>query len=146
MRSIRILSLSVLTAGLAGAMLLGAPPAMARVFVGIGVGVPLYAPYPPPVYYAPPPVYYAPPPVYAAPPPAYYAPPPPSYGAPPPGYSGPPPGYTAPPPTASGPPPGPAPASANCRDYQSQTVIAGQTQQIHGTACQQPDGTWRIMN
>ena len=42
----------------------------ARVFIGIGLGVPFYAPYypPPPPYYYPPPVVYAPPPVaYGAP-------------------------------------------------------------------------------
>ena len=58
-------ALGIAVAGLAST------PAAARVFFGVGVGVPLYAPYyPPPVVYAPPPVYYAPPP------PAYYAPPP----------------------------------------------------------------------
>jgi hypothetical protein len=49
-------------------------PANARVFFGIGVPLPYYAPgyYPPPVYYPPPPVYYAPPPpvVYTPPQPA----------------------------------------------------------------------------
>jgi hypothetical protein len=41
-------------------------PALARVFVGVGVG-----PYWGPAYYPPPPVYYAPPPVVYAPPPVY---------------------------------------------------------------------------
>ncbi len=59
-----------------------APPAAARVHVGIGFGVPLF--YPPPVVYAPSPYYYyPPPPVVYSPPPAYY-PPPPGYGYPPP--------------------------------------------------------------
>ena len=54
--------------GIAG-LGLTSTPSDARVFVGFGVGVPLYAPvYPPPVVYAPPPVYYAPPPVVYAPP------------------------------------------------------------------------------
>ncbi|HUH83188.1 MAG TPA: hypothetical protein VLX85_01185, partial [Stellaceae bacterium] len=44
----------------------GTSAAQARVFVGIGVGVPFY-PYYPPAYYYPPPVVYVPPPVYAAP-------------------------------------------------------------------------------
>jgi len=50
---------------------LASVPAQARVFVGLGFGVPFYGPgyYPPPVYYPPPPVYYAPPP------PVYYVPP-----------------------------------------------------------------------
>jgi hypothetical protein len=142
MRSIRIMSLSALVAGLACVALLSAPPAAARVFVGVGIGVPLYAPYPPPVYY-PPPAYYAPPPpvYYTPPPPAYMTPPPQTYAPPP--LGAPPPGY-APPPGA--PPPGAGPASANCREYSSRTTIAGQDQEIHGTACQQPDGTWKIMN
>lgn len=58
----------------AAGMALTPSPAAARVSVGIGFGVPLFAPaYPAPVY-AYPPGYYAP---YYAPPPAYAAPPPP---------------------------------------------------------------------
>jgi hypothetical protein len=101
-----------------------ASAADARGFVGIGIGIPLY--YPPPVIYAPPPAYYAPPPpvVYAPPAPAYYAPPAPAY------YS----------------PPAAAPASGQqCREYQSTAVIDGQPQPTVGTACLQPDGTWRIV-
>ena len=64
-------ALGIAVAGIASA------PAAARVFFGVGVGVPLYAPYypPPPVVYAPPPVYYAPPPVVYAPPPVAVTPP-----------------------------------------------------------------------
>jgi hypothetical protein len=85
------------------------------------------------------------------PPPAAYAPPPPGYAPPPPpGYAPPPPpGYAPPPPPPAGyapPAPPPGASTANCRPYESQTVIGGQPQTIHGTACQQPDGTWRIMN
>ena len=89
----------------------------------------VYAP-PPPVYYAPGPVYYA------APPPAYYAPPPSAYPPPPP------------------PPPVPAPAAAategystaaTCREYSGTIVVDGQEQRSYGTACLQPDGTWRIV-
>ncbi|MEI7711658.1 MAG: hypothetical protein WCI94_09510 [Rhodospirillales bacterium] len=47
-------------------------PAQARVFVGIGVPLPFYAP---PMYYPPPPVYYPPPQYYAPPPPVMYTPP-----------------------------------------------------------------------
>jgi hypothetical protein len=93
-----------------------ATAADARGFVGIGIGIPLY--YPPPVIYAPPPAYYVPPPpvVYAPPPaPAYYA------------------------------PPAAAPAGQQCREYQSTAVINGQPQPTVGTACLQPDGTWRIV-
>jgi hypothetical protein len=67
-RSALVLGTCVAALALTGA-------AQARVFVGVGIGVPVvpYA-YPAPVY-APPPVYYGPPPGYYAPPPAYYAPP-----------------------------------------------------------------------
>jgi hypothetical protein len=74
--------------GLCAAALLLPGAAQARVYVGVGVGIPpVYAP--PPVYYAPPPVYYGPPPpvAYAPPPPVAYAPPP-SYAPTPPGYGG----------------------------------------------------------
>jgi hypothetical protein len=68
-------ALGIALAGILSAGILSSP-ADSRVFFGVGVGVPLYAPiYPPPVYYAPPPVYYAPPPVYYAPPPVAVAPP-----------------------------------------------------------------------
>jgi len=33
-----------------------------------------------------------------------------------------------------------------CREYQSTIYIGGRPQQSHGTACRQPDGTWRIVN
>jgi hypothetical protein len=59
-------------AGLAAIIGLGAQAAQARVFFGVGIGVPYYP------YYAPPPAYYAPP-VYYAPPPVYYPPPAPAY-------------------------------------------------------------------
>jgi hypothetical protein len=50
-----------------GAVMVAAQPAHARVVVGVGIGLPIYAP--PPVVYAPPPVYYTAPPVAYAPPP-----------------------------------------------------------------------------
>jgi len=71
--------------------------------------------------FGPPPVVYAPPPVYYAPPPVVYAP--------------------APAPAAYA----PAPATQNCREYQTTIQVNGQPQQSYGTACQQPDGTWRIV-
>lgn len=102
----------VLAAGLA----VTAPPAAARVFVGLGIGVPGPYYYPPPVVYAPPPVVYAPPPVvYAAPPPVVT-----SQAAP--------------------------AAGQTCREYHGQTTIDGRRQPTRGTACLQPDGTWRIIN
>jgi surface antigen len=33
-----------------------------------------------------------------------------------------------------------------CRDYQANAAINGQWQQVHGTACLQPDGSWQIVN
>ena len=93
-------------------------PAQARGFVAIGIGVPL----------VPGPAYYYPPPVVAYPPPA------PIYYAPPPAYA--PPAYAAP----------PAAPQGECREYTSTTTIAGQPQNVVGTACRQPDGTWRIVN
>ncbi len=35
---------------------------------------------------------------------------------------------------------------AYCREFQSQIVVGGQTQNAYGTACQQPDGSWRIVD
>jgi hypothetical protein len=98
----------------------GAPVAMARVVVGGFVGLPLLIG-PPPLYpLPPPPVYYAPPPVYYYPPPVRLVP-------------------SAPPATALG-------QASGCREYQTTTTIDGRPQRSYGTACRQPDGTWRIMN
>jgi len=91
----------------------------------------VYSAPPPPAYYAPAPgYYYAPPP---PPQPAYgYYQPQPAYAAPPPAY--------APPPPAS-----PGYSTANCREYSGTITIDGQPQRSYGTACLQPDGTWRIV-
>lgn len=32
-----------------------------------------------------------------------------------------------------------------CREYQTTVVVGGKTEQAHGTACQNPDGTWEII-
>jgi surface antigen len=34
---------------------------------------------------------------------------------------------------------------AHCREFQQTIVVGGQTQSGYGTACQQPDGSWRIV-
>jgi hypothetical protein len=120
-------------AGLAAVLALGvvaaAPqPAEARFVLGIGIGMPVYPPYyPPPYYYAPPPVVYAPPPVYA-PPVVMPAPAAPAMVATPTSQP-----YTA-------------PNGQTCREYQSTAIINGVNQQTTGTACLQPDGSWRIVN
>lgn len=33
-----------------------------------------------------------------------------------------------------------------CREYRSTAIIAGKKQQVYGTACRQPDGTWQAVN
>ncbi len=33
-----------------------------------------------------------------------------------------------------------------CREYRTNAVIAGKKQQMYGTACRQPDGTWKMVN
>ena len=84
--------------------------------------------------------------VYVAPPPVYYYPPPPPrvvYVNPAPVYAPPPVVYQTPPQTLPG---GPlAVAQPQCREYQSTAVVNGQQVQSYGTACLQPDGSWRIV-
>jgi surface antigen len=33
-----------------------------------------------------------------------------------------------------------------CREFQQTITVGGQTQQGYGTACRQPDGSWKIVN
>lgn len=33
-----------------------------------------------------------------------------------------------------------------CREYRTTAVIAGKKQQVYGTACRQPDGSWKVVN
>jgi len=33
----------------------------------------------------------------------------------------------------------------DCREYQQTVLIGGEEQQAYGTACRQPDGTWKIV-
>jgi hypothetical protein len=123
-------SVALSAAGLA----LAPTAAQARVHVGIGIGVPLFGP----GYYAAPYPYYAP--YYPAPYPA-----PPAYYAAPPAYYAPPPAYYAPPPAGAA-PAAVAPSSSTCREYSSTQIIGGSPQQVFGIACQQPDGSWRIVD
>jgi hypothetical protein len=39
----------------------------------------------------------------------------------------------------------PANGSAYCREFHETTTIGGVPQDTYGTACRQPDGSWRIM-
>lgn len=99
-----------------------------------------HRPPPPPrvVYYGPPPrPYYRPAPtvIYSSPPVVYAPPPPPQVV-----YA---PQVVAPPIMAT---PGPVVSnSPYCREYQSTTMVGGQSAYSYGTACQQPDGSWRIV-
>ena len=74
-----------------------------------------------------------------------------------PAYAPPPQNIYAPPPSAYG--YGQAPVQAvpysdvyqtqvgqYCREYQSQVNVGGRMQYGYGTACQQPDGSWRVVN
>lgn len=109
-------------------------PAEARGGIGVTVyggyggyyGHPHYY-YRPRYHYFPPPYYYYPPP---PPPPVVYVPVP----APAP----------QPAPTAA-PPPVPTASQTNCREYETTMTIDGRPQKVTGTACLQPDGTWRII-
>jgi hypothetical protein len=95
-----------------------------RFGIGIGpwFGSPFYGYYP---GYYPPPAYYYPPyytPGYVAP--AYsYVEPDPQPGVAPPSYS-----------------------QSYCRPYHSTITVNGHRQPVSGTACRQPNGTWRLMN
>ncbi len=33
----------------------------------------------------------------------------------------------------------------NCREYQQTVIISGENKAAHGTACRQPDGTWKLV-
>ncbi|MBI1207861.1 MAG: glycine zipper 2TM domain-containing protein [Azospirillum sp.] len=33
-----------------------------------------------------------------------------------------------------------------CREYQQTVYVGGRSEQAHGVACQQPDGSWKIVN
>jgi len=32
-----------------------------------------------------------------------------------------------------------------CREYQSKVVVGGKSEEAYGTACRQPDGTWKVV-
>jgi hypothetical protein len=152
----RLLLTGVATALAIVALATISPPAQARVWVSAGVPCCGYYPgpyygygYPPPPYaYVPPPGYY-PPPDYGAPgayPPAGAAPSAYTPGAPASGYA---------PPSGAG--AGAAvtytnkPAFTNaagqtCRQYKTTDATGGHPVDVYGTACQQADGQWRVVN
>ena len=35
-------------------------------------------------------------------------------------------------------------AEGPCREFTMQALVGGSTERVHGTACRQPDGSWRI--
>ena len=37
-------------------------------------------------------------------------------------------------------------ASGPCREYTMDATIGGRTEQVYGTACRQPDGSWQVTN
>lgn len=37
-------------------------------------------------------------------------------------------------------------AGAPCREYTMRAVVGGQPDNVYGTACRQPDGSWRVVN
>lgn len=37
-------------------------------------------------------------------------------------------------------------AEGPCREYTMEAQIGGQTEQVYGTACRQPDGSWKIVD
>jgi hypothetical protein len=107
-----------------------------RVAVGVSIGTGWYGPgyyprYYGPRYYGYPAYYYPPPAVVVAPPP-----PPPVvvYQQPAPNY------YVAPQQPAV------ARQQPYCREYQKTVIIGGQPQPGFGTACMQPDGSWKAIN
>lgn len=119
----------------------GAAQARTSVYVGVGPAFPVYPAYPYPHFHR----HYYPGPVIVAPPPAVYYEPPPTvvYRRPPTVVVVP-----APSPLAVD-PAGPAYLSNSgqvCREYQTTVVIGGVQQPGYGTACQQPDGSWRVVN
>jgi surface antigen len=37
-------------------------------------------------------------------------------------------------------------AGEYCREFQQEITVGGETEQAYGTACQQPDGAWKIVS
>jgi surface antigen len=41
---------------------------------------------------------------------------------------------------------GTGPSGEYCREYQQTVTVGGKSEQSYGTACRQPDGSWKIVN
>ncbi len=80
---------------------------------------------------------------YQAPPPTYAYQPAPAYATTP-AYTAPAPAYTTPAPAYSQSTSAYDPSY--CRQFNQRIVIDGIEQNAYGTACRQPDGTWKIIN
>jgi len=39
-----------------------------------------------------------------------------------------------------------AQTNAYCREYQTTVIVGGREESAYGTACQQPDGSWKVVN
>lgn len=39
-----------------------------------------------------------------------------------------------------------AASGENCREYQTTVTVSGRQEKAYGTACRQPDGSWKIVN
>jgi len=122
-----------------------AAEAKTRVGVGVFIGRDCcyYGPYWYPRRYIYPP-YYPPRVVYAPPPEIVFAPPPVIYTRPAVVYS-------APPVQASIPANQISPTFTDslgraCREYETSATVGGETRNIYGTACLQPDGAWRVVD
>jgi surface antigen len=37
-------------------------------------------------------------------------------------------------------------SGAYCREYQTTVTVGGEVQKAYGTACEQPDGSWKVVN
>lgn len=138
--------------GLAAALFVSIPAFADHVSIGVGIGDGGYGRggyggyrhgyydhgyYGYPAYYPDYPGYY---PYYGAPPTVVYAPAPQVVYAPAP--------VAVAAPVVNANPASPTYTNSNgqtCREYQSSSNISGTMQQTNGTACLQPDGSWRVV-
>jgi hypothetical protein len=123
-------------------------PAKAGFYVNVGVPFPgLYPPapfgypYPPPYFGYPSPYPYYPAPAYS-----YYSSAAPAAGSQPSGTAGNSSAVVSPPITYTKRPEFKNSAGLTCREYTTTKTINGSSTKVFGTACQQADGQWRMVN